>query len=316
MLSWALIKKTSCDTEFSYIPIDQASFTKKEIYYCPECFSEVRPRKCFFKRAHFFHLYTQKRSCRAMKKKKVSRLHLDIQQYIKARLERDYRIFTQSQETVIVELEKVFHGINRIADVAFLPLKIVFEVQVSPIEPSELLQRTINYWEFGWHVIWILFDQTFSPERDFPLKNVLEISHIPHYYVGQSRFTGSLFLYDFKIDKTSQKRIKKIFTHLRPILITDDVRSRRYRLYKVLSHSVVDSFKMKGSSLERNMYERDWTIYLDGDLSSKEEPYKQSESIAMSAIERLLNPKIEWKYSILLVCRYTYRWWLSFLSKW
>lgn len=59
-------------------------------------------------------------------------------------------------------LEHRFSTINRIADVALLPQKIIFEIQCSPITLEEVKNRYQDYGSLGFTVIWILHDQKFN----------------------------------------------------------------------------------------------------------------------------------------------------------
>jgi competence protein CoiA len=57
-------------------------------------------------------------------------------------------------------LEHPFPG--RFADVAWPEMKIIFEIQCSPISPKEVAKRIDDYQSFGYRVIWILHQKTFN----------------------------------------------------------------------------------------------------------------------------------------------------------
>ncbi len=59
-------------------------------------------------------------------------------------------------------MEKRFPAIHRIADIAWLPQKIIFEVQCSPISLSEIKARKKDYASLGYTLVWILHDRRFN----------------------------------------------------------------------------------------------------------------------------------------------------------
>jgi len=61
----------------------------------------------------------------------------------------------------IVELEKPFPAICRIADVVFVKEKVVVEIQTSLLRISEMLARQEDYKRVGYSVIWLLHNDVF-----------------------------------------------------------------------------------------------------------------------------------------------------------
>jgi hypothetical protein len=135
-------------------------------YFCPECLSPLRLKRGEVKVAHFFHLEGT-RECRWKTRFQV---HTTIQESIAEKL----------GETACT-LECFFPEISRIADIAYHPEKIVFEIQVSPISDEEVKKRTEDYWRVGWHVIWILHVDQFGRKKACAAESFLE--GIPHYFV-------------------------------------------------------------------------------------------------------------------------------------
>jgi hypothetical protein len=88
-------------------------------------------------------------------------------------------------------VECSFPEICRVADVAYHPKRIVFEIQVSPLSADEALHRTLAYWHCGWHVIWLLHAQTFGRHRATAFEQAL--LPIPHYFTTIGLAGGSVW---------------------------------------------------------------------------------------------------------------------------
>lgn len=155
---------------------------KKEIYTCPECGGALKRRSGPFKSPHFYHL-RRPRECRQHGK---TQEHLKTQLFIERLL---------PQETV--RMEHPFPEIGRIADVAWLSEKIVFEVQCSPISLEEVKKRNEDYGSLGFYVIWILHDKRFNKRRLGAAEEYLR--SLLSYFSNISR-QGKGFIYDQKED--------------------------------------------------------------------------------------------------------------------
>jgi competence CoiA-like predicted nuclease len=145
-------------------------------YLCPECQGKLRVRQGEIKIAHFFH-YEGTRECRWRTRFQT---HTIIQEILSQQLGLHY-----------CTLECFFPEISRIADIAFHPQKIVFEIQISPISEKELIQRTSDYWKTGWHVIWILHIEQFGSKRASSAEAALQT--IPHYFTDLGSKRGTLW---------------------------------------------------------------------------------------------------------------------------
>ena len=145
-------------------------------YFCPECLGKLRVRRGDIKIAQFFH-YEGAKECRWRTRLQS---HTTIQEELIQRLGKEN-----------CSVEKFFPEIARIADVAFHPQKIVFEIQVSPISEKELEARTLDYWKTGWHVIWILHIEQFGSKRACLAEESLQ--SIPHYFTDIGSERGSLW---------------------------------------------------------------------------------------------------------------------------
>jgi competence protein CoiA len=136
-------------------------------YKCLECQSLVRLRGGIHRQNHFYHVELGK-FCRQNGK---SMEHLQVQ------------LFFQEQLTPHeCQLEKRFTEINRIADVVWLPKKIIFEVQCSPILKEEIVQRNRDYENLGYTVIWVLHEKRFNKSHLQASRQYLQ-NHL-HYYTN------------------------------------------------------------------------------------------------------------------------------------
>ena len=114
-------------------------------YCCPKCLSKMRVREGFFKKRHFYHL--KGRECFFGQGKTAE--HLETQKYICSLLP-------------TLEMEVPFKTIRRIADVYWPGVKIVFEIQCSPISKEELKARNRDYQRLGIFVVWIFHERHFN----------------------------------------------------------------------------------------------------------------------------------------------------------
>ena len=149
------------------------SAVKGQDYSCLECGGRVRVRHGQNIRPHFFHIQDAK-SCRQAGKTEA---HIAIQALICEQV---------GGESCQEELR--FSSINRIADVAWIDKKIVFEVQCSPISAEEVAARNRDYASCGWEVVWVLYDKTFNQKALKPAEN--ELLRSTHY------FTDGAMIYD------------------------------------------------------------------------------------------------------------------------
>ena len=173
-------------------------------YTCPECSKEVRMRGGLARQPHFYHLFAT--SCFLQGK---SLTHLQIQYALQTML---------SPEQTL--LEHRFPQIGRVADVVWPAQKMVFEVQVSPIQPTEVLARNRDYAKEGYQVVWILHDRRFNRARLTGAEGALRFS--PHYFTNINAF-GKGFFYDqyaqihFKRRKRRSQRFPVRFKLVLPV---------------------------------------------------------------------------------------------------
>jgi competence protein CoiA len=132
------------------------------LYHCPECRGKIRLRSGPHRQPHFYHL-KRDLACRQHQK---SLTHLQIQNIVSSLLP-DF-------EAV---LEQPFPEIHRIADVAWLPQNIIFEIQCSPISIEEAKQRCEDYESLGLLPIWILHDKRYNRRKLSAAEHFLRTKH-------------------------------------------------------------------------------------------------------------------------------------------
>lgn len=147
-------------------------------YRCPECHENVRLRGGPHRQPHFYHLEPIL-SCRQHQKGPV---HLQLQKYLFSQL-----------PVGECQLEFPFLAIGRIADVAWISQRIVFEIQCSPISAEEALARNQDYGKEGWSVVWILHDQRYNRTRMSAVE--LALRDVPYFYSNMNA-SGVGYIYD------------------------------------------------------------------------------------------------------------------------
>lgn len=151
---------------------------KKCDYTCMECGGILRLREGERRQHHFYHLNLSE-SCRQNAK---SAAHLQVQLYLQNALPQGEAF-----------LEYRFPEVNRIADVVWLPQKLIFEVQCSPLTKEEAQARNSDYKSCGYQVIWILHDKRYNQWRVSSVERHLGLS--PYYFTNIDA-AGKGIIYD------------------------------------------------------------------------------------------------------------------------
>jgi len=159
-------------------PIHAIHAKKNFNYTCIECQTRVRVRGGVHRQLHFYHL-DAKRSCHLHGK---GMSHLQLQNHLRTLLPKNQCF-----------LEYRFPSVNRIADVAWVTEKIIFEIQCSPISCKEIRQRNHDYQSLGWNVVWILHDQRYNQQFLHPAEYALQ-DHV-HYFSNMDA-NGKGVIYD------------------------------------------------------------------------------------------------------------------------
>jgi competence protein CoiA len=161
---------------------------KQKNYTCPECKGVVRLRGGLQRQNHFFHQEAV-RICRQSGK---SGRHLAVQYFF---------LDCLPQEECV--LEHSFPEIGRIADVVWLPQKIVFEIQCSFITAAEVQARNKDYASLGFRVVWILHDTRYNKPHLSAME--LYLADQPHYFTNMQQ-NGEGIIYDqFAILRQSRR---------------------------------------------------------------------------------------------------------------
>ncbi len=84
-----------------------------------------------------------------MNEGKGSHLHQVVQEYV-------FNLLPRGEAFIEYRLP------GHIADICWLPKKIVFEIQVSPISIDIAVKRTEDYRKMGFHIVWILHQKSFN----------------------------------------------------------------------------------------------------------------------------------------------------------
>lgn len=179
--------------------IHAAHASKQKNYECIECKRTIRLRGGLHRQSHFYHLQPNQ-ACRLNGK---SMKHLMLQHHLK--------FFLPGGE---VFLEHQFPAINRIADVVWVPQKIVFEIQCSSISAEELINRNSDYASLGYQVVWVLHECEYNQQRLTAAENALRFW--PHYFSDMNSI-GEGEIYDqlaFTAKGMRSKRFKRLSVDL------------------------------------------------------------------------------------------------------
>lgn len=208
---------------------------KQSNYFCLECNQIVRVRSGSQRHAHFFHL-APTTSCALHAK---SMAHLQTQLYIQTSL-----------PEAECQLEHRFPEISRIADVAWLPQKIIFEIQCSPISIKEVQARNKAYNSIGFQVIWILHDDRYNAPLLTPVEHYLY--HQSPFYFTNINAAGKGIIYDqfSLINKTSRKKTLPSL----PVILSKPYKNEKISSSKKFRLDFVNKRASK------------WSIYFSGDL--------------------------------------------------
>lgn len=184
------------DSDGSLILADKAS--KHHDYQCLECQQMIRLRRGLHRKAHYFHV-TANRSCRLHSK---GMPHLMLQHFLK-------NVLPDGE----VEIECQFPQIARIADVAWHPKRLIYEIQYSPITAEEVKARNASYASIGYQVVWIFHQDRYNKERLSAAEDWLALH--PHYFSDMNA-EGEGIIYDQFATVVNGRRVQRL-----PILPID-----------------------------------------------------------------------------------------------
>lgn len=202
-------------------------------YYCFECQQVVRLRGGPHRRSHFYHVEPRV-FCRQNQKGPI---HINLQSY-----------FQKHLPLGDCYIEHPFPSISRIADVAWLSQKIVFEIQCSPISDQEVMERNRDYQLEGWNVVWILHDKRYNQTRCSAAE--MAIRNKPHFFSNMTS-NGLGMIYDqFDVCENGIR-----IARLPPLPVQIEHPSCQF---------LVDSYPLNLLSKRA----KEWKIFFKGDLMS------------------------------------------------
>ncbi len=240
-------------------PVAVTQAYRQKDYFCMECRGTLRVRGGDFTCMHYFHVEAPK-TCKLHNK---SLTHLEVQKQLRRLLPRG--------ET---QMEHRFPTLSRIADLVWLPQKIVFEIQCSFIAASEVESRNHDYKREGYTVVWILHDERFNTFRHSGAEFALISA--PHYFTNITCKKGGIFYDQFDVCQDGIRKEK-----LSPLQIDP----RKLKKMERLSSSSCPSY------IEQRV--ASWPIFFEGDLVDLWK--KEANSLFRSAyFEEVL--KLEAKY--------------------
>lgn len=159
-----------------------------KVYWCLDCFGPVKRRKGKFPFYHFYHAQPAP-TCRLYSKTED---HLLAQLQLRGQF-----------PPGVLEIERPFIKINRVADILWENEKIVFEIQCSPLTEKEAEMRIRDYRSAGYEVVWLLDDKRYNKRVVRPAEDYLRRHSA--YYVS---IRNSEYYDQFEIFSSGQ-RIKK-----------------------------------------------------------------------------------------------------------
>src|SRR5438128_1692203 len=109
-----------------------------KVYWCLDCYGPVKRRRGKGYFPHFYHISPSPRC----------RLYSKTEDHLLAQLQLQKK-FPQG----ILQIERPFLTINRVADICWEKEKIVFEIQCSLIKPLEAEERIRDYRALGYEVV-------------------------------------------------------------------------------------------------------------------------------------------------------------------
>ncbi len=221
------------DKEEQLISAQQAH--KHTDYFCLECKSIVRLRSGPHRQRHFYHTAPTPQ-CRQHQK---GATHIYLQHYLQQKL-------TLSD----ARLEWPFPQIGRIADVAWLSKKIVFEIQYSHINAQELLARNSDYARLGWQVIWIFHDFRYNQRRLTAAE--MAVRNSPHYFSNMEPQKGGIIYDQFDLCENGIRKHK-----LPQLELQFDNLNPRYLPKNILWPLISNKERLQS-----------WSLSLKGDMAS------------------------------------------------
>lgn len=167
---------------------------KGKEYGCLDCFGPVKVRRGSGKKGSFPHFYHLQPSPQC-------RLYSKSEDHLRAQIQIQ-KLFPPG----IIQIERPFPEIGRVADLCWEKEKIIFEVQCSPVSLEEAQSRIRDYRTVGFRAVWLLDDKRYNRRVLRPSEAFLR-SH-SCYYINIKQGLTSLCYDQFEIHDGS-RRLKR-----------------------------------------------------------------------------------------------------------
>lgn len=161
---------------------------KGKVYWCLDCFGPVKRRLGKDRFPHFYHIHPAPQC----------RLYSKTEDHLVAQLDLQKKFAPG-----VLQVERPFLKINRVADLCWESEKIIFEIQCSPMTPKEAEMRMADYRSAGYEVVWLLDDKRYNKRVIRPAEEFLRCHAA--YYVSIQRS----FIYDQFEIFSANRRVRK-----------------------------------------------------------------------------------------------------------
>lgn len=125
-------------------------------YFCPVCNGLVRLKKGEIMQPHFAHV-------------SLSNCYYHFENESKEHLNLKAALFRWAKKNEKVEVEAVIPELDQVADILVAD-RIALEIQCSPLSKTRLWQRTKQYQQAGYQVIWLLGEKLWLKKTLTPLQ--------------------------------------------------------------------------------------------------------------------------------------------------
>lgn len=159
-----------------------------KVYWCLDCFGPVKRRRGKHWFYHFYHVQAASKC----------RLYSKTEDHLLAQLQ-----LQKSFPPGILQIERPFIKVNRVADLLWENEKIVFEIQCSPLTEKEAEMRIRDYRSSGYEVVWLLDDKRYNKRALRPAEEYLRRHSA--YYVSIKQGLLSEYYDQFEVFALGQR---------------------------------------------------------------------------------------------------------------
>lgn len=174
----------------------------KKTYWCLDCFGPVKRRRG---KHHFYHFYH-------LRSAPTCRLYSKSEDHLLAQLQ-----LQKSFPEGIIEIERPFLKINRVADACWEAEKVVFEIQCSPLTEKEGEMRIKDYRSVGYEVVWLLDDKRYNRRKARPAEEFLRKHSTYYLSIQKGLYSKHYDQFEIFSEKRRVKKGKPLFLDLKKI---------------------------------------------------------------------------------------------------